>query len=105
MGQNVQRVIGAVAIGFGVLTLISGSSVLFGGEAISAMAGEVVHGILWFNTLSSVVYVLAGLCIFRGGRHARALATGLALGFWVLVLGLGGWLLFRLLKPTLGDYL
>ena len=33
------------------------------------------------------------------------LATGLALGFWVLVLGLGGWLLFRLLKPTLGDYL
>ena len=29
----------------------------------------------------------------------------LALGFWTVVLGIGGWLLFRILKPTLGDYL
>ncbi len=28
-----------------------------------------------------------------------------ALLFWTVVLGLGGWLLFRALKPTLGDYL
>jgi hypothetical protein len=33
------------------------------------------------------------------------LPTLVALGFWTIVLGLGGWLLFRLLKPTLGDYL
>lgn len=31
--------------------------------------------------------------------------TLVALMFWTLVLGLGGWLLFRVLKPTLGDYL
>lgn len=29
----------------------------------------------------------------------------LALVFWLVVCGVGGWLLFRLLKPTLGDYL
>ena len=33
------------------------------------------------------------------------LPTLLALVFWTVVLGLGGWLLFRTLKPTLGDYL
>jgi lipopolysaccharide transport system permease protein len=33
------------------------------------------------------------------------LASLLALGGWTLLLGVGGTLLFRLLKPTLGDYL
>ena len=34
-----------------------------------------------------------------------ALSTLLMLGVWTLLLGVGGWWLFTVLKPTLGDYL
>jgi len=89
MGQRVRRVIGGAAIAFGALTVVSGFSVLLGGDDVAAMAGQVVTGILWFNAISGFLYIAAGLCVFRNGRYGRALATGLALALAFAFAGLG----------------
>mgnify|MGYP000879862383 FL=1 len=90
MTSIVQRSLGAAAVGFGILTVISGFSVLFGGAGVAALAGDVVTGVLWFNALSGFVYVLAGVCIYRDGPFARRLAIGLALAL-ALAFGALGW--------------
>lgn len=59
-----------VAIVFGVLTILSGGRVLFGGEAAQAAAGNAVSFVLWFNFLSGFIYVLAGVCIAMSCRWA-----------------------------------
>lgn len=54
-------VLGAVAILFGIVTIISGGSVLFGQGETKAAAGAVVPFVLWFNFTSGFAYVLAGI--------------------------------------------
>ena len=57
------------------------------------------------------LYMLNPLACLVQTYHAVFLGFPLApltlamLGIWSLVLGIGGWWLFRVLKPTLGDYL
>ena len=78
------RLIGAVAIAFGVLTLWSGGMVLFGPDAARVAAGRVVPFVLWFNFLSGAVYIAAGFGIFQGRRFGKMLAGVLALALAVL---------------------
>lgn len=54
-------VLGAVAVLFGVATIVSGGAVLFGDTETRAAAGAVVPFVLWFNFLSGFVYVVAGI--------------------------------------------
>lgn len=89
MPPILRKTLGAAAMAFGVLTVIAGFSVLFGGPTVGAMAGRVVTGILWFNALSGFVYVAAGLCIFRNGPYGRTLARGLALAIGLAFAALG----------------
>lgn len=89
MTSRIQTIWGAVAIGFGALTLISGGSVLLGGEAAEAAAGNVVRFVLWFNALSGLVYILAGVCMIRNTSHARTLATLLAVAIAVAFAAFG----------------
>lgn len=49
------------AILFGVATIISGGTLLFGDAETRAAAGAVVPFVLWFNFLSGFAYVAAGL--------------------------------------------
>lgn len=65
----------AVALVFGLLTILSGGLALFGG----ADMGAVVPFVLWFNFLAGFAYALAGLGLWRGAPWARALAVGIAL--------------------------
>lgn len=65
----------AVAIVFGLLTILSGGLALFGG----ADMGAVVPFVLWFNFLAGFAYALAGLGLWRGTPWARTLAVGIAL--------------------------
>lgn len=67
-----------VAIVFGVLTILSGGRVLFGGEAAQAAAGNAVYFVLWFNFLSGFVYVLAGVGIAMLRRWAVWIAITIA---------------------------
>lgn len=89
MTPKTRKTLGAVAIAFGALTVVAGFSVLFGGPTVGAMAGRVVTGILWFNALSGVVYIGAGLCIWRNGPYGRMLALGLALAIGLAFAALG----------------
>ena len=72
------KVAAGVAVIFGLLTIVSGGSALFGGPAAAAAAGDAVPFVLWFNFLSGFVYVLAGIGIAMGRRWAVMLSIGLA---------------------------
>ena len=74
-----RRIAAGVAVVFGLLTIISGGSVLFGGDAAQATAGNTVGFVLWFNFLSGFAYVLVGAGIALGKRWAAAAAVLLAL--------------------------
>ncbi|SNT18664.1 hypothetical protein [Antarctobacter heliothermus] len=71
--NRASRIAGAIAIGFGVLTLMSGGSTLLGGLDM----GQVVLFVLWFNTLAGLVYVVAGVGLWQGRRWAFALSLAI----------------------------
>lgn len=81
-----RRILGLIAIAFGALTIVSGGSVLFGGAQVAQAAGNTVPWVVWFNTLSGVVYIVAGLGVLWratwAGVLAWALVAALALA-WV----------------------
>ena len=56
----------AIAFIFGLLTLVSGATVLFGPEEVSQIAGEVVGFVLWFNFVSGPVYLVVGFGLWNG---------------------------------------
>jgi hypothetical protein len=73
------RVAAGVAGVFGLLTIVSGGTALFGGPSAESLAGDVVPFVLWFNFLSGFAYVLAGVGIAMDRRWAVTLSIGLAL--------------------------
>lgn len=64
----VRYVMAAVAVLFGLATLKSGGSVLFGSEEARVAAGDYVPFVVWFNFTAGFGYVIAGAGIaFRQG--------------------------------------
>lgn len=88
------RIAASIAIVFGALTILSGGRALFGDPAAQAAVGNAVPFVLWFNFLSGLVYVLAGIGIALRRQWGGTLATGLALAI-VAVFALFGWHVFR----------
>lgn len=78
-------VVAVIALLFGVMTLLSGGKVLFGGEAARQQAGNYVPFVLWFNFLAGFAYIAAGvgLALMRpwAARLALAIAGATALAF------------------------
>ena len=74
------KVLAAVAVVFGALTVFSGWQGLFGDEVTRAALGHTVGFVLWFIFLAGFAYVAAGLGLWRGERWGLYLATALALG-------------------------
>lgn len=70
-----QTIAAAVAMIFGLLTIVSGGRALFGGVAM----GAVVPFVLWFNFLAGFAYVLAGGGLWRNAAWAPPLALGIFL--------------------------
>lgn len=69
------RIAGGGAVIFGVLTLFSGGSALFG----SADMGAVVPFVLWFNFLAGFAYIIGGLLLWLGHRLAFPVALAILL--------------------------
>ncbi len=63
---------------FGMLTLKSGSSVLFFDGQARAEAGNYVPFVLWFNFLAGFAYLLAAAGLFFMRPWALALAVSIA---------------------------
>lgn len=70
--------ISLVAIGFGLLTIKEGGTILFGGEAARAAAGNYVPFVLWFNFAAGFAYVVAGIGLWIQQRWAMWLAVAIA---------------------------
>jgi hypothetical protein len=68
-----------LALIFGVMTIVSGGSVLFGGEAVRAQAGNVVQIVVWFNFMAGFAYVLAGVGIWTQKTWAFTVSIAIAL--------------------------
>jgi len=67
-----------VAVAFGLLTVKEGGTILFGGEAARAAAGNYVPFVLWFNFLAGFAYVIAGAGLWMQRRWAAWLAVAIA---------------------------
>ncbi|MDO9010635.1 MAG: hypothetical protein Q7U78_02340 [Gallionella sp.] len=71
-------VISLIAVGFGLLTIKEGGTILFGDEAAHAAAGNYVPFVLWFNFVAGFAYVVAGIGLWLQQRWSAWLAAGLA---------------------------
>jgi hypothetical protein len=67
------RIAAAVALIFGMLTILSGGRALFG----DADMGAVVPFVLWFNFLAGFAYVVAGLGLWSGRRWSWLLSLAI----------------------------
>jgi hypothetical protein len=67
-----------VALGFGLLTIKEGGTVLFGDDAARAAAGSYVPFVVWFNFIAGFAYVVAALGLWLQQRWAVFLAVGIA---------------------------
>ena len=83
------RGLGAVAVGFGLLTVFVGGSVVFDVGGARAAHGDFVPFVLYFNFLSGFVYVAAGVGLALGRWWAKHLALGLAAAIAATGLALG----------------
>lgn len=84
------------AVIFGLATIVSGGSVLFGTEDIRARAGAIVPFVLWFNFVAGFAYCIAGIGLLKGRDWSIRLSVLIAIAtvlVFVLLLfyaGLGG---------------
>jgi hypothetical protein len=81
--------LGAVAVVFGVVTLLEGGHVLWGGPAARAAAGNVVPFVLIFNFTAGFAYVTGGLATLLGRGWSVWVAAGLALCTLLVFAALG----------------
>lgn len=78
---------------FGVMTIFSGGSVLFGPSEAQELAGNYIQFVVWFNFVAGIVYVAAAVGLWLNKNWAGpfavfiAIATAMvALGFAIMVL-------------------
>lgn len=94
MNTNKQRgisiwAISLVALGFGLLTIKEGGSVVFGNEAALAAAGNYVPFVVWFNFMAGFAYVIAGVGLWLQQRWALWLAAAIAVATAITFAALG----------------
>ena len=70
--------ISLAAVAFGLLTIKEGGTILFGGEAARAAAGNYVPFVLWFNFLAGFAYVVSGIGLWLRQSWAARLAIIIA---------------------------
>lgn len=68
----------AVAVAFGMVTIVVGGRTLFSGPAARAAAGNIVLFVLWFNFIAGFAYVIAGVGLFAWQRWAALLSAVIA---------------------------
>lgn len=79
------RMAGAAAAVLGVMTVLSGGTVLFGGDQLSRLAGNVVSFVLWFNFLAGFAYVMTGIGLWFARGWARWMAIAILIGTAVVL--------------------
>ena len=67
-----------IAIAFGILTIKSGSAVLFTDGPARIAAGDYVGFVVWFNFLAGFLYIMAGIGLWIKQKWASKLAIIIA---------------------------
>ena len=80
------------AVLFGLLTIISGGSVLFNAQVRQA-AGNIVGFVLWFNFLAGFAYVIAGIGLWQHRRWTTWLSFAIAGATLFVFAAFGGYIL------------
>ncbi|WP_299470916.1 hypothetical protein [uncultured Roseibium sp.] len=99
--RSVSAPVALFAIVFGLMTILSGGLVLFGGNEVKEAAGNVVHFVLWFNFLAGFSYVAAGYGLLRKLQWAYWLSiaifscTAMVMAGFVMHIAMGGAYEFR----------
>ena len=81
------RLLAIVALVFGVMTLFSGGSVLFGPAEAQVWAGNYIRFVVWFNFLAGGVYIVAAIGLWMGADWAVRLSVLIALATAIVALG------------------
>ncbi len=81
--------IALLAMVFGLATLFSGGSVVFGVGQAREQAGAYVPFVVWFNFLVGLPYVVAGIGIWLGRRWAFGLSALIAAATLAIALAFG----------------
>jgi hypothetical protein len=88
----IRRILGALATVFGLVTVVEGGHVMFGGPEARAAAGAIVPFVLPFNFAAGFLYVLAGLATLADRRPALWWSRGLAVATLLIFAALGYWI-------------
>jgi len=83
------RPVAVIAMIFGIMTVFSGGSVLFGPDEARRAAGNFMPFVVWFNFLAGFVYFTAGLAIWLRQGWALPLAVFIAAATCLVALGFG----------------
>jgi hypothetical protein len=83
------RPVAILAMIFGIMTVFSGGSVLFGPEEARLAAGNYMPFMVWFNFLAGFAYFTAGLGIWLRQSWALGLAVFIAATTCLMALGFG----------------
>ncbi len=82
-------VLAALAILFGLVTIISGGNALFGGAVAREAVGDAVPFVLWFNFLVGPLYVATGFGLFWRRPWAVGAAWIIAIATIAIFAGFG----------------
>jgi len=71
----------AAAVGaiFGLMTIVSGGSVIFGGEGIKKLAGDYIPFVVWFNFIAGFAYFVAGAGLWKNRSWSAPLSLAISL--------------------------
>ncbi|MBU2647279.1 hypothetical protein KKI24_21415 [bacterium] len=87
--MDVMKVFSLIAIVFGGMTIVSGSTVLFTDGAIQKSAGNYVAFVVWFNLISGFAYIAAGIGLWAGKKWSATLSIMITLGIAGVLLAFG----------------
>jgi hypothetical protein len=84
---KVSKLAAVFAMLFGLLTIFSGGSVLFGPDEAQRLAGNYIRFVVWFNFCAGGVYVIAAIGVWQRKEWAIWLAGFIAAATALAALG------------------
>ncbi len=93
VSKTVIKVLGGIAILFGIVPLISGGNALFVLHEIAKPTANIVPFVLYFNFAAGFAYIVAGAGLILLRPWSPSFAVAIALATTVVFAGLGAWIL------------
>lgn len=83
------RIVGTLALLFGLVTVLAGGRALFGGELAREAVGAAVPFVLWFNFLAGFAYAAAGVGLLLRSPWAAWLSVLIAAASMLVFIAFG----------------